>query len=86
MKNLKQIYWLMVGVLLLGMSAACQKTNTAATSSATPAPTAAAPPLFKNAEDAMPRVSVQDAIAAAAKGDRSLPEAIDAGWRLKQIQ
>jgi tetratricopeptide (TPR) repeat protein len=28
----------------------------------------------------------RDHFAAAAKGDRSLPEAIDAGWRLKQIQ
>ena len=30
--------------------------------------------------------AARDHFAAAAKGDRSLPEAIDAGWRLKQIQ
>ncbi len=72
MKNLKPVYLSVAGVLLLGMSAACQKTNTAATSPATPAPTAAAPALFKNAEDAMPRVSVQNAIAAAAKGEAVL--------------
>ncbi|MBI2255923.1 MAG: tetratricopeptide repeat protein [Proteobacteria bacterium] len=30
--------------------------------------------------------AARDHFAAAAKGDRSLPEAVDAGWRLKQIQ
>ena len=57
---------------LLVVSSGCQKMTASSASPAPAAPAAAAPAATQNPEDAMPRVSVEEAKAAAAKGEAVL--------------